>query len=57
MKEHITQSETIPSFNEIKNGDTTLFECSLGNKKLGSVSATLVNENSYNIGGLFVDSS
>jgi GNAT superfamily N-acetyltransferase len=45
------------SFDYIRNGDTARFFCKLGIKEVGFISATLVGENTYNIGGLFVDPS
>ena len=51
------QVEDVPSFSEIKNRDSTVFICSLGTKKVGSISATLVGINTYSVGGFFVDPS
>ena len=50
-------NEDTPSFDEIKDGDTVRFTCRSGNKEIGAISATLMDKNIYNIGGLFVDSS
>ena len=44
-----------PRFSETVSGETTRFACSIDDKEVGSISATLVGENTYNVGGLFVD--
>ena len=50
-----SQSEIVPSFNEVINGDTTRFSCNFGTKEVGVISVTLAGEKIYDIGGLFVD--
>lgn len=48
-------TEQIPDFSEVKEGDTTKFICKLNGKEIGFISASLVNKDTYTVGGLFVD--
>lgn len=67
MKEYMPQNsldakntekiEEKPTFDEINEGKTIRFVCRFGNKEAGAISATLVDEDIYDIGGLFVDPS
>lgn len=50
-------NEQIPSFSEVLEGNTFRFVCTLGTKEIGSISATLIEENTYTVGGLFIDPS
>ena len=50
-------SKVEKSFDEIQIGDTTRFICKIDEKEVGVISATLIENNIYNIGGLFVDPS
>ena len=47
------QDRNIPSFSEITDGSTIRFVCNLGTKKVGFISATLIGENVYDVGGFF----
>jgi GNAT superfamily N-acetyltransferase len=52
-----TQDEKVPSFSEVKVGDTTRFICVLGTKEAGSITVKLIGQNIYEIAGLFVEPS
>jgi len=56
MRETIpTTEQNTPSFSEEKEGDITKFICKLGDKEVGFISATSVDNHTYSVGGLFVD--
>ncbi|MES2023761.1 MAG: GNAT family N-acetyltransferase [Patescibacteria group bacterium] len=57
MENEFVIDKKTPSFSEIKDGNTTKFICSFGSKEVGVVSATLVDKNTYEIGGFFVEPS
>lgn len=46
-----------PSFQEIQEGNSIRIVCKLGEKEIGAVSLNLLEQNLYDVGGMFVDPS
>jgi len=57
MAEHIERHASSFLFSETQEGDTFRFSCEREGKKIAAASATLIGDNLYDIGGVFVDPS